>query len=461
MIQYFIARLGESHGPYTIEVLKDQNITQDTLIWYEGLGDWKRADDIEEIRMALFTPISVPENPPAKKPSFKYGLLILGLVLLFCGSLFLIVKYHSRSAAGGTNDLQQKENIEIQQIKDRTLYWNQCLVTKNYAELQKLYAQEVKYYLRTVPNLEVIQNKKYHLDKSPNFNQSITGEILVTRMGNNTIRVRFSKRTTLKSKMVELEAELIFIDEAGEWKIASEQDASTADLSDAPISDQDKSEFSTNTTEPEGNQGWRADMEHCNSAATEIVEVRNPITGRVWMDRNLGASRVATSSKDAAAYGDLYQWGRFGDGHQCRNSALSTAISNSNEPGHGNFILSSSNSNSDWRTTQNDKLWQGVNGINNPCPTGFRLPTESEWEAERRSWKSNDATGAFNSPLHLPLGGFRNYLNGSLLKVGLFGSYWSATISTTNARNMVFVSTTANLFNNNRDYGCSVRCIRD
>jgi hypothetical protein len=253
MIQYFVARLGESQGPYTIEDLKDHNINQDTPIWYEGLSDWKRAEDIEEIRMALFTPVSVPETPPFKKPSFNYGLLILGLLLLICGSVFLIMKYHSLSLAVDTIDLQQKENTEIQQIKDRTLYWNQCLVNKNYAELQKLYAQEVKYYLRTVPNLEVIQNKKYYLDKTPNFNQSITGEILVTRMGNNTFRVQFSKRTTLKSKMVDLEAELIFIDEAGEWKIASEQDASTADLSDAHMSAIHKSEFSTNTTEPEGN----------------------------------------------------------------------------------------------------------------------------------------------------------------------------------------------------------------
>jgi hypothetical protein len=36
------------------------------------------------------------------------------------------------------------------------------------------------------------------------------------------------------------------------------------------------------------------------------------------MDRNLGASQVATSSTDPASYGDLYQWGRPADGHQIR-----------------------------------------------------------------------------------------------------------------------------------------------
>lgn len=42
---------------------------------------------------------------------------------------------------------------------------------------------------------------------------------------------------------------------------------------------------------------------------TVIMEVTNPVTGKIWMDRNLGATRAATSSTDALAYGDLYQWG--------------------------------------------------------------------------------------------------------------------------------------------------------
>ena len=62
----------------------------------------------------------------------------------------------------------------------------------------------------------------------------------------------------------------------------------------------------------------------CTSGPTQIVPVLNPITGKTWMDRNLGASQVATSSSDAAAYGDLYQWGRRADGHQCRNSPTTT-----------------------------------------------------------------------------------------------------------------------------------------
>jgi hypothetical protein len=78
---------------------------------------------------------------------------------------------------------------------------------------------------------------------------------------------------------------------------------------------------------------------HCNGTPTAVVEVINPITGRTWMDRNLGASQVATSSTDANSYGDLYQWGRRADGHQCRTSPTTSTLSSTDQPGHGKFIL--------------------------------------------------------------------------------------------------------------------------
>ena len=48
--------------------------------------------------------------------------------------------------------------------------------------------------------------------------------------------------------------------------------------------------------------------------------VYNTTTQKIWLDRNLGATQVATSFNDAASYGDLYQWGRSADGHQLRTS---------------------------------------------------------------------------------------------------------------------------------------------
>jgi uncharacterized protein (TIGR02145 family) len=196
------------------------------------------------------------------------------------------------------------------------------------------------------------------------------------------------------------------------------------------------------------------------SAGTVVVEVTNPTTGKIWMDRNLGASRAATSSTDEQAYGDLYQWGRGTDGHEKRTSGTTTTLSTSDTPGHGDFILAP-NSPYDWRSPQNDNLWQGVDGTNNPCPSGYRLPTDTEWEAERASWSSNNTAGAFASPLKLPVAGNRDYSNGSLYDVGSGGHYWSSTVDGTYSRYLNFNSSAASMGSYFRAFGFSVRCIKE
>ena len=198
----------------------------------------------------------------------------------------------------------------------------------------------------------------------------------------------------------------------------------------------------------------------------------NPTTGETWMDRNLGASRVAQSSTDYEAYGSLYQWGRGSDGHEVINWTSSTGsdgaeqanetstLSNSNTPGHGDFIINNSYP-IDWRSPQNDDLWQGVNGINNPCPSGYRLPTSAEWEAERVSWSSNNAAGAIGSPLKLPVAGRRYNSFGALSYVGSSGFYWSSTAAGSYAISLYFLSGDANVNSEYRARGFSVRCLKD
>jgi uncharacterized protein (TIGR02145 family) len=192
----------------------------------------------------------------------------------------------------------------------------------------------------------------------------------------------------------------------------------------------------------------------------EFGTVTNPITGKIWMDRNLGASQVATSSTDADAYGDLYQWGRGTDGHEKRTSGTTSTLATNDTPGHGDFIVAT-NSPYDWRSPQNDNLWQGVSGTNNPCPSGYRLPTEAEWEAERTSWSSNNSAGAYASPLKLPVAGYRKGSGGSLYGVGSLGGYWSSTVDGPGSHYLVFGSSAASIYNIFRAYGISVRCLKD
>ena len=183
-------------------------------------------------------------------------------------------------------------------------------------------------------------------------------------------------------------------------------------------------------------------------------------TGQVWMALNLGASQVAISSDDPAAYGTLYQWGRLGDGHEYRSSAITTTLSSGDVPGHGSFITAAGFP-YDWRSSPNDNLWQGESGINNPCPAGFRLPTTAEWETEMASWGNQNAAGAFASPLKLVLAGYRDYYDGTLLYAGSDGFYWSSTVVGSYSRSLYFGSGNANMDSTSRAYGVSVRCLKD
>tara|TARA_B110000240_G_C13337466_1_gene383993 strand:- start:197 stop:772 length:576 start_codon:yes stop_codon:yes gene_type:complete len=53
MKKYFLSDGKEKHGPLSIEELKKENISKETLIWFEGLEDWKPAKELDEIKPIL------------------------------------------------------------------------------------------------------------------------------------------------------------------------------------------------------------------------------------------------------------------------------------------------------------------------------------------------------------------------------------------------------------------------
>lgn len=185
---------------------------------------------------------------------------------------------------------------------------------------------------------------------------------------------------------------------------------------------------------------------------------------KCWLDRNLGANRVALNHTDTEARGDLFQWGREDDGHQSRTSDVTQTLATTNSPGHDDYIAvtyAGSTPPYAWSNPQDLNLWQGVNGVNNVCPTGFRLPTETELEAERNSWITDDVFGAFASPLKLTLTMYRNDI-GNIWGTNS-GYYWTSTVVNNTSVRLLEVPNVFNCYwyNNQIGFGNAVRCIKN
>lgn len=167
------------------------------------------------------------------------------------------------------------------------------------------------------------------------------------------------------------------------------------------------------------NSGGMSYGQEINFTSNPVVI--SPYTGKTWMDRNLGATQVATSSTDAASFGDLYQWGRANDGGALRTAPNVTLKLTNISIRSTNYITTQPwTSQSDWNTktgaTWNVQPWNATDGgTNNPCPDGFRVPSTAEWTAELNGMKSaglvtstasaSIESGAYASFLKIPMAG--------------------------------------------------------
>lgn len=196
--------------------------------------------------------------------------------------------------------------------------------------------------------------------------------------------------------------------------------------------------------------------------------------GKIWLQQNLGSTKVAGSFDDADSFGDLFQWGRWDDGHQLRNSATTNAPS-ANSPdglaGITQFILGPSGA-SWWATNATSDTWKAdtVGGITSangadPCKAigqGWRLPTTAEWVTlVGVEGISNPAT-AYASYLKLPAGGYRSSSTGNLTYVGQRAYFWSSDTANSGGKYLYVGSTIVTPTSGGpRGQGESVRCTKD
>ena len=195
-------------------------------------------------------------------------------------------------------------------------------------------------------------------------------------------------------------------------------------------------------------------LDGVNAAQQAIIPyVYNPATGAVWMDRNLGATQVATSVTDAAAYGNFYQWGRNSDGHELATSSNVAGPVVAGTEG-SDFVTTGA----DWLTVPDGTRWNGTSkGTEDPCPSGYRIPTRDELQLEVEAIPGANNTTAFESILKLPATGFRNNSTGAIAGVGTRSHYWSSTKSVA----LRFTTGSSDISNFSAGLGFSVRCIKD
>ncbi|WP_228155927.1 Ig-like domain-containing protein [Poseidonibacter lekithochrous] len=142
----------------------------------------------------------------------------------------------------------------------------------------------------------------------------------------------------------------------------------------------------------------------------DYIKVTSPKTGKIWLDRNLGANEVCNGSNDALCVGDYFQWGRKLNGHEKKNSLTSNELITSDVSNDGKFITVQS-APFHWEDAQrSDELWTGTNAINNVCPSGFKVPNKYELEAE---FTNNSTVNPKDSFLKIPTSSYRSE-NGSM-----------------------------------------------
>lgn len=220
-----------------------------------------------------------------------------------------------------------------------------------------------------------------------------------------------------------------------------------------------------------------------NNTWTDCLSGTKPLlvagqNNTVWMDRNLGATMVSDQPRSAftsdAAYiasqkdsfGDYYQWGRAADGHQLSTSATTATPATTASAGHGDFITVSGFGDTNWTSFEATNaasamtLWQGITGVNNPCPTGFRIPTGVELDNERSAFATNNTAGAASSALKLPAAGNRRSSDGAPNGSGR-GYYWSSTISIARTSYLYFDDGSSTVGRSTRSSGYPVRCIQN
>ena len=225
------------------------------------------------------------------------------------------------------------------------------------------------------------------------------------------------------------------------------------------------------------------------------------IDGVVWAPVNCGYHETDYP------YGKLYQWGRkYGQGYSgaffkagqkvgyisdatypaaedgtIKEGGVSLSVGQS-ESNEDIFYLGYYYNSDDWLDSSDDELWNAgtetspvKNNANDPCPEGWRVPTNSELDGlcdnfskltineygQEGYWLSGSSAYDVNVPqIFLSAAGYREK-DGRNISRGSYGSYWSSCVLDYGACHIAFENTLASNYFTKRSRGLSVRCVQE
>ena len=202
-----------------------------------------------------------------------------------------------------------------------------------------------------------------------------------------------------------------------------------------------------------------------------------------FLNHNLGAdTSLDPHTPVVGLQGGLVQWGKSGPANwvgAANDGPNGFAAAPTSGDSNNGIIASWSGTaaaNGSWNVAENSPVKVTEN---DPCLTGYRVPTRNEWVAVNANntvsrtgpWSAGETQ--YGSALHygpsastklltLPASGNRNNWNSAIGNRGVFGSYWSSTEFSSYAYGLGFDNTGVNPQDGAyRAYGFSVRCIAE
>lgn len=98
-MEYFIFDNNEQQGPFTLSELEQKKIKRDTLIWFVGLSNWEKAENLTQFKH-LFTNIRPPQPPTfsnleqlEKENDSKIKPIYIILLIIILGGVLIYFNY--------------------------------------------------------------------------------------------------------------------------------------------------------------------------------------------------------------------------------------------------------------------------------------------------------------------------------------------------------------------------------